>query len=60
MSTPQRKRFIERADVERRIQQAHVERAEVMSAFMRKYGKRMMLAAGTMGALYLAVLSYHH
>ncbi len=29
-----------------------------MSAFMRKHGKRMMLPAGTMGALYLAVLSY--
>ncbi len=60
MSTRERKGFIDRADVERRIQQAHLERAQVMSAFMRKHGKRIMLAAGTMGALYVAVLSYRH
>ncbi len=54
------KGLIDREDVERRIQQAHLERAQFMSTFMRRHGRRMMLAVGTMGALYVAVLSYHH
>ncbi len=60
MSTTAHNGLIDREDVERRIQQAHLERAQFMSAFIRKNGTRMMLAMGTMGALYLAVLSYDH
>ncbi len=59
MSTTAHKGLIDREDVERRIQQAQLERAQSMSAFMRRHGRRMMLAVGTMGALYVAVLSYH-
>jgi hypothetical protein len=48
------------ADMERLVKQAHAERAQVMRTFMRNNSKRLMWTAGTMGALCLAVLSFHH
>jgi hypothetical protein len=52
-------RLIDPAERERLIVQAKGERAEFMRTFMRNNSKRMMWTAGTMGALYLAVMSLH-
>ncbi len=53
------KPLIDHADVERRIKQAHAERARFMSEFLRKNTKPLVWTAATLGALYLAVVSMH-
>ncbi len=56
------KPFIDHADVERRIKQAHADRAQLMSTLLRKTIRPLMWTVGTLGALYLAVVSLrgHH
>ncbi len=53
------KPFIDHAGVERRIKQAHAERARFMSTFLRKNTKPLVWTVATLGALYLAVVSMH-
>ncbi len=53
------KPFIDHADVERRIKQAHAERAQFMSTFLRKNIRPLMWTVGTMGALYLGMVAFH-
>ncbi len=51
--------FIDHADVEHRIKQAHADRARFMSNFFRKNTKPLVWTVATLGALYLAVISLH-
>jgi hypothetical protein len=53
------KPFIDHADVERRIKQAHADRAQLMSTLLRKNIRPAMWTVGTVGAVCLALLSLH-
>ncbi len=52
--------LIDHADLERRIKQAHADRAQFMSTFLRKNIRPVMWTVGTLGALYLAVSLHGH
>ncbi len=51
--------FIDHEDVERRIKQAHADRAQLMNTLLRKNIRPVMWTVGTLGATYLAVVSLH-
>ncbi len=47
------------AEMDRLRNHAHRKRAQFIRIFMRKNSKRLILASGTIGALYLAVVAFH-
>jgi hypothetical protein len=52
-------RLIDSAERERLINQAKGERAEFMRTFMRHNSNRLMFTAGTLCALYFALVTFH-